>query len=92
MKETFGATSGVGVGGSDESRAVATVSGDIKESVCNGEWNLILPNTQSIEPYSFLCGINNISKFLAGEPVVSQHCDTACLQRNYVEHDGLLVA
>ena len=22
--------------------------GDIKESVCNGEWKLILPNTQSI--------------------------------------------
>ena len=48
MKETFGATSGVGVRGSDESRAVATVSGDVKESVCNGERNLILPNTQSI--------------------------------------------
>ena len=48
MKETFGATSGVGVGGLDESRAMATVSGDVKESVCNGEQNLILPNTQSI--------------------------------------------
>ena len=48
MKETFGATSRVGVGGSDESRAMATVSGDVKESVCDGEWNLILPNTQSI--------------------------------------------
>ena len=47
-KETFGATSGIGVGGSDESRAMATVSGDVKESVCNGERNLILPNTQSI--------------------------------------------
>ena len=47
-KETFGATSGVRVGGLDESGAVATVSGDVKESVCNGEWNLILPNTQSI--------------------------------------------
>ena len=32
----------------DESGAVATVSGDVKESVCNGEQNLILPNTQSI--------------------------------------------
>ena len=48
MKETFGATSGVRVGGLDESGAMATVSGDIKESVCNGELNLILPNTQSI--------------------------------------------
>ena len=47
-KGNFGATSGVGVGGLDESRAMATVSGDIKESVCDGEWNLILPNTQSI--------------------------------------------
>ena len=45
MKETSRAMSGVGVGGSDESRAVATVSGDIKKSVCNGEQNLILPNT-----------------------------------------------
>ena len=43
---TFGATSRVG--GSDESGAMATVSGDVKESVCNGERNLILPNTQSI--------------------------------------------
>ena len=48
MKETFGAMSRVGVGGSDESGAMATVSGDIKESVCDGEQNLILPNTQSI--------------------------------------------
>ena len=50
MKETFGPTSGVGVGvgGLDESRAMATVSGNVKESVCNGEQNLILPNTQSI--------------------------------------------
>ena len=48
MKETFRAMSGVGVGGSDESGAVAAVSGDVKESVCNREWNLILPNTQSI--------------------------------------------
>ena len=49
MKETFGETRGVrGDGVSDESRARATVSGDIKESVCNGEWNVILPNTQSI--------------------------------------------
>ena len=48
-KETFGATSGVGGDGvSEEIRAGATVSGDIKESVCNGEWNVILPNTQSI--------------------------------------------
>ena len=36
------------VRGSDESGAMATVSGDIKESVCNGEQNLILLNTQSI--------------------------------------------
>ena len=43
-----GAMSGVRVGGLDESGAVATVSGDVKESVCNGEQNLILPNTQSI--------------------------------------------
>ena len=42
----IGAMSGVRVGGSDESGAMATVSGDIKESVCNGEQNLILPNTQ----------------------------------------------
>ena len=48
MKETFGAMSRVGVGGLDESGAMATVSGDVKESVCNGERNLILPNTQSI--------------------------------------------
>ena len=47
-KETFGAMRGVRVGGLDESRAVATVSGDVKESVRNGEQNLILPNTQSI--------------------------------------------
>ena len=44
----FQSNDGVRVGGLDESRAVATVSGDVKESVCNGEWNLILPNTQSI--------------------------------------------
>ena len=48
MKETFGAMSRVGVGGSDESRAMAAVSGDVKESVCDGERNLILHNTQSI--------------------------------------------
>ena len=48
MKETFRATSRVRVGGLDESGAMATVSGDVKESVCNGERNLILPNTQSI--------------------------------------------
>ena len=51
MNETFGAMSGVrdgGDGGSDESRAIAAVSGDIKESVCNGEQNLILPSTLSI--------------------------------------------
>ena len=49
MKETFGATSGVGgVRVSEEIRAGATVPGDIKESVCNGERNVILPNTQSI--------------------------------------------
>ena len=48
-KETFEATSGVGgVGVLEEIRAKATVSGDIKESVCNGEWYMILPNTQSI--------------------------------------------
>ena len=50
-KETFRATNRVGVRGDgrlDESRAIATVSGDIKESVCNREWNLILANTQSI--------------------------------------------
>ena len=39
---------GRGGGGSDESRAGAAVSGNVKESVCNGEQNLILPNTQSI--------------------------------------------
>ena len=48
-KETFAATSGVaGDGGSEEIGARATVSGDVKESVCNGEWNVILLNTQSI--------------------------------------------
>ena len=29
---------------------------------------------------------------VVGEPVVSQHCNTACLQRSYIECDGLLVA
>ena len=49
MKETFRATSRVrGYGVSEEIRAKATVSGDVKESVCNREWNVILPNTQSI--------------------------------------------
>ena len=49
MKETFGATSRVGGDGvSEEIRAEATVSGDVKESVCSREWNVILPNTQSI--------------------------------------------
>ena len=50
MKETFGETSGVrGDGVSEEEiGAEATVSGDVKESVCNGEQNVILPNTQSI--------------------------------------------
>ena len=49
MKETFRATSGVGgVGVLEEIGAEATVSGDVKESVCNREWNVILPNTQSI--------------------------------------------
>ena len=49
MKETFGATRGVRVDGVlEEIGAGATVSGDVKESVCNGEWNVILPNTQSI--------------------------------------------
>ena len=49
MKEMFRATSRVGgVGVSEEIRAKATVSGDVKESVYNGEWNVILPNTQSI--------------------------------------------
>ena len=57
-KETFGATSGIrgdgvsegirGDGVLEEIRAEATVSGDVKESVCNGERNVILPNTQSI--------------------------------------------
>ena len=48
-KETFRATSGVrGDGVSEEIGAKATVSGDVKESVCNREWNVILPNTQSI--------------------------------------------
>ena len=50
-KETFRATSGAkvrGHRGSDESGAVAAVSGDVKESVCNREWLLILPSTQSI--------------------------------------------
>ena len=44
-KGNFRATSRVRVRGLDESGAMATVSGDIKESVCNGERNLILPNT-----------------------------------------------
>ena len=49
MKETFGATSRVrGDGVLEEIGAGATVSSDIKESVCDGEWNMILPNTQSI--------------------------------------------
>ena len=49
MKETFGATSGVrGDGVLKEIGAKATVSGDIKESDCNGEQNMILPNTQLI--------------------------------------------
>ena len=51
MKENFGATSRAEDGGDgvlDESGAIAAVSGDIKESVSNGEWNLILPSTQSI--------------------------------------------
>ena len=49
MKETFGAISRVGGDGVlEEIRAEATFSGDIKESVCNGEQNVILPNTQSI--------------------------------------------
>ena len=49
MKETFGATSGVrGDGVLEEIGVEATVSGDVKESVCNGERNMILPNTQSI--------------------------------------------
>ena len=48
-KETFAATSGVaGDGGSEEIGAEATFSGNIKELVCNGEQNVILPNTQSI--------------------------------------------
>ena len=54
MKEIFGATSRAkdrgdeGDGGLDESRAISAVSGDVKESVCNREQNLILPSTQSI--------------------------------------------
>ena len=49
MKETFGATSRVRIDGVlEEIGAGATVSGDVKESVCNGEQNVILPNTQSI--------------------------------------------
>ena len=56
-KETFGATSGVGV--LEEIRAEATVSGDVKESVCNGERNVILPNTQSNQQIEW------------GEPVMS---------------------
>ena len=49
MKETFRATSGVrGDRVLEEIRAKATVSGDVKESVCNGEQNVIFPNTQSI--------------------------------------------
>ena len=49
MKETFGATSGDGGDGVlEEIGAEATVSGNIKESVCNREQNVILPNTQSI--------------------------------------------
>ena len=48
-KEIFRATSRVrGVRVLEEIRAEATVSSDIKESVCNREWNVILPNTQSI--------------------------------------------
>ena len=37
-----------GDGVSEEIGVKATVSGDVKESVCNGEWNVILPNTKSI--------------------------------------------
>ena len=49
MKETLGATSQVrGDGVSDEIGAIVTASGDIKESVCNRERNVILLNTQSI--------------------------------------------
>ena len=52
-KETFGATSGVGeFRVSEEIRAEANVSGDVKEPVCNGERNVILPNTQSINGQS----------------------------------------
>ena len=48
-KETFRATSGVGGDRvPEEIGAGATVSGDIKESVCNREQNVILPNIQSI--------------------------------------------
>ena len=50
MKETFGATSRVrGDRVSEEIGSRATVSGDVKELVCNREWNVILPNTQSID-------------------------------------------
>ena len=43
MKETFRATSGVGGDiVSEEIGAKATVSGDVKESVCNEEQNMIL--------------------------------------------------
>ena len=66
MKETFRATSRVrGVRVLEEIGAEATVSDDVKESVCNGERNVILPNypvNQRIE---------------VGEPVMSQHCGTA---------------
>ena len=49
MKEIFRATSRVrGDRALGEIGAEATVSGDVKESVCNGEQNVILPNTQSI--------------------------------------------
>ena len=55
MKETFGATSRVrGVGVLEEIRAEATVSGDVKESICNGEQNMILPNTQSINGWKWV--------------------------------------
>ena len=48
-KETFRATSEVGGDRvPEEIGAGATVSGDIKESVCNREQNVILPNIQSI--------------------------------------------
>ena len=49
MKETFRAISRVrGDRVSEEIGAEATFSGNIKELVCNGEQNVILPNTQSI--------------------------------------------